>query len=95
MDDYTGTEIRKREENEEEIFHGMCYKLEDAFRAGYRGNCFQEPPNPVEVSEALWSLLGRVPSRQCREELQEIYCSFLYHNKGLCLPPFVLDPYQV
>lgn len=41
------------------------------------------------------SLSRRVPSRQCREELQEIYCSFLYHDKGLCLPPFLVAPGQV
>ncbi|XP_068202337.1 uncharacterized protein [Palaemon carinicauda] len=94
VDDYSGTEIRKREEEEDEIFYGICLPLEEANNAGYRGKCHQEPPGPQDVSEALWSLLGRVPSNTCRKELQEIYCSFLYHNKGLCLPPFVLQPDQ-
>ncbi|XP_064108607.1 LOW QUALITY PROTEIN: uncharacterized protein LOC135216986 [Macrobrachium nipponense] len=94
VDDYSGTEIRKREENEDEIFYGICPPREEATKAGYRGQCHQTPPGPEDVSEALWSLLGRVPSNTCRKEIQEIYCSFLYHNKGLCLPPFVLQPGQ-
>ncbi|XP_042243134.1 uncharacterized protein LOC121880139 isoform X2 [Homarus americanus] len=93
--DYSLTEIWRREEAEEEVFHGSCQRLEDATEAGYSGYCHHQPPDPVDVSEVLWSLLGRVPSKECREEVRQIYCSFLYHNKGLCLPPFVVDPGQV
>ncbi|KAG7157410.1 Xylosyltransferase 1-like [Homarus americanus] len=93
--DYSLTEIWRREEAEEEVFHGSCQRLEDATEAGYSGYCHHQPPDPVDVSEVLWSLLGRVPSKECREEVRQIYCSFLYHNKGLCLPPFVVDPGQM
>ncbi|XP_047493645.1 uncharacterized protein LOC125042200 isoform X1 [Penaeus chinensis] len=92
LPELTSTEVKEREESESEVFHATCPDLERAMDAGYRGHCHKEPPAPTEVSEGLWALLGRVPSRVCREELQQIYCSFLYQNKGLCLPPFVLEP---
>ncbi|XP_069183933.1 uncharacterized protein [Procambarus clarkii] len=95
VQDYRLTEIRPREEAEEEVFYGSCPALPYTLREGYRGQCNNSPPDSTTVSEALWSLLGRVPSRECREEIRQIYCSFLYHNKGLCLPPFVLEPGQV
>ncbi|XP_071515718.1 uncharacterized protein [Panulirus ornatus] len=94
-EDFTSTEIMSREETEEEVFHGTCHRLKDAVKAGYRGHCPNEPPDPVDVSHALWSLMGRVPSPECRVELQQIYCSFMYQSKGLCLPPFALIPGQV
>ncbi|KAK8381700.1 hypothetical protein O3P69_015028 [Scylla paramamosain] len=95
VQDLTSTVISEREEGEGEIFYATCHHLQDATKYGYRGQCHSEPPTSEVVSEALWSLLGRVPSRQCREELQQIYCSFQYHSKGLCVPPFLVAPAQV
>ncbi|XP_045138158.1 uncharacterized protein LOC123520188 [Portunus trituberculatus] len=95
VQDLSSTVISEREEGEGEIFYAMCHNLQDITKSGYRGQCHTEPPASEVVSEALWSLLGRVPSRQCREELQEIYCSFQYHSKGLCVPPFLVAPSQV
>ncbi|XP_042867069.1 uncharacterized protein LOC122249936 [Penaeus japonicus] len=91
LPELTSTEVKEREESESEVFHATCPDLERAVDDGYRGHCHKEPPAPMEVSEGLWALLGRVPSKECRQELQQIYCSFLYQNKGLCLPPFVLE----
>ncbi|CAL4101596.1 unnamed protein product, partial [Meganyctiphanes norvegica] len=94
MADYSLTEIMQREAPESQVFHGTCPNLADSRKQGYRGACDAQPPDPVDVSESLWSLLGRVPGSQCRKELQQVYCSFLYHNKGLCLPPYTLEPGQ-
>ncbi|XP_050688758.1 uncharacterized protein LOC126981531 isoform X2 [Eriocheir sinensis] len=95
VEDLSSTQIRQREEAEGEVFRAACPRVLDAAAAGYHGHCRAEPPDSAAVSEALWSLLGRVSTRQCREEVQQIYCSFLYHDKGLCLPPFLVAPGQV
>ncbi|KAG0725831.1 Xylosyltransferase 1 [Chionoecetes opilio] len=93
--DLNSTVIEEREVVEDEVFDATCQQLQDATKIGYHGHCHSEPPASEAVSEALWSLLGRVPSHQCRKELQQVYCSFLYHKQGLCFPPFLVAPGQV
>lgn len=52
-------------------------------------------PSTLSITLHCHALPCRVPSHKCREEVQQIYCSFLYHDKGLCLPPFLVAPGQV
>ncbi|XP_076054991.1 uncharacterized protein LOC143033436 isoform X2 [Oratosquilla oratoria] len=95
VQDYSQTVIREREEKEELVFRGHCPSLDESVLAGYRGACDNEPLDPMEVAESLWSLLGRVPQPECRKELEEIFCAFQYNSYGLCLPPYTIVPGQV
>ena len=58
--DYSKTEIKFGELSSDVVFHGICPRLTTASAVGYRGDCMVNPPDPVDVSEALWSLLGRL-----------------------------------
>ena len=38
-----------------------------------------------------WPILGRSPNLECQSKLMENFCSFIYNDRGLCVPPHLLS----
>ncbi|XP_070540250.1 uncharacterized protein [Ptychodera flava] len=76
---------------EEDIFGISCPVPREAYNAGYGGVCTLNPPSHLEMVNTLWSILGRVPSDECRTNLIEAYCSYHYNTSGGCIPPALLQ----
>ncbi|XP_071793295.1 uncharacterized protein [Asterias amurensis] len=76
---------------EEEIFGVNCPKPSQVLQHGYGGWCTLNPPPQIEIANYLWSTIGRVPDKACRQELIDAYCAYHYNTSGGCIPPSFID----
>ena len=91
IEDFENTEVKLRESEESFVFESGC--PESPAVAGYRGDCAGRPGLRNEtVSQNLWHLTSRVASQDCREKIQQVYCSFQFSQSGRCVPPHLLVP---
>ncbi|XP_071488101.1 uncharacterized protein [Diadema antillarum] len=85
------TQVLLHQIPEEEVFGISCPQPSMALQNGYAGYCTQRPPLQEKIVETLWKVLGRVPFRECRQELVEAYCAYHYNTSGGCVPPAFVE----
>ncbi|XP_072027054.1 uncharacterized protein [Amphiura filiformis] len=85
------TQLNLKTFDESEIFGVTCPPAREALRHGYGGVCTLEPPSQMSVANDLWNVLGRVPTKVCRDELYQAYCAYHYNTSGGCVPPALIQ----
>ncbi|GIY99049.1 protein xylosyltransferase [Caerostris extrusa] len=72
---------------EETVFGRHCSSSDAAKQTeGYFGTCSGNPPSDEITVQHLWSSLGKTLTKDCRNQIVQVYCALQYNNQGFCLP---------
>ncbi|XP_035207443.1 uncharacterized protein LOC118182229 isoform X2 [Stegodyphus dumicola] len=86
--DYSLVNIQHVELPEDLVFSGQCSLPQTATQIeGYFGKCDEVPLPNEDIAVKMWTILGRTKSKNCAEELKQVFCAFQYNKQGLCIPP--------